>query len=147
MVDHYVEVPGGSKNNNYANIDVIVHVAEQAGVPAVSALWWVFFRFICLFILPLANHSPLFSFGCLPHYGSCGIIQEASSVATQRSMTFNTTCSVTNLLTEANKCVFKNLSMISQASSRPGWLEKHPKAANGESLAPLLEPDKPPSPP
>ncbi|KNZ55855.1 uncharacterized protein VP01_2561g1 [Puccinia sorghi] len=125
MVDHYVEVPGGSKNNNYANIDVIVHVAEQAGVPAVSAL----------------------CFGCLPHYGSCGIIQEASSVATQRSMTFNTTCSVTNLLTEANKCVFKNLSMISQASSRPGWLEKHPKAANGESLAPLLEPDKPPSPP
>lgn len=39
MADQYVEVPGGSNNNNYANVDVIVDVAERAGVHAVWAGW------------------------------------------------------------------------------------------------------------
>ncbi|KAH9821615.1 acetyl-CoA carboxylase [Melampsora americana] len=39
MADRYVEVPGGSNNNNYANVDVIVDVAERAGVHAVWAGW------------------------------------------------------------------------------------------------------------
>ncbi len=33
MADRYVEVPGGSNNNNYANVDLIVDIAERAGVP------------------------------------------------------------------------------------------------------------------
>jgi acetyl-CoA carboxylase/biotin carboxylase 1 len=41
MADQYVEVPGGSNNNNYANVDVIVDVAERAGVHAVWAGWCV----------------------------------------------------------------------------------------------------------
>lgn len=41
MADQYVEVPGGSNNNNYANVDVIVDVAERAGVHAVWAGWYV----------------------------------------------------------------------------------------------------------
>ncbi|TYJ57681.1 hypothetical protein B9479_001535 [Cryptococcus floricola] len=39
MADRYVEVPGGSNNNNYANVDFIVDVAERAGVHAVWAGW------------------------------------------------------------------------------------------------------------
>ncbi|KAH9072271.1 acetyl CoA carboxylase [Lactarius deliciosus] len=39
MADRYVEVPGGSNNHNYANVDLIVDVAERAGVHAVWAGW------------------------------------------------------------------------------------------------------------
>ena len=39
MADQYIEVPGGTNNNNYANVDVIVDVAERAGVHAVWAGW------------------------------------------------------------------------------------------------------------
>lgn len=39
MADNYVEVPGGSNNNNYANVDLIVDVAERTSVHAVWAGW------------------------------------------------------------------------------------------------------------
>ncbi|EJD34911.1 hypothetical protein AURDEDRAFT_117527 [Auricularia subglabra TFB-10046 SS5] len=39
MADQYIEVPGGTNNNNYANVDFIVDVAERAGVHAVWAGW------------------------------------------------------------------------------------------------------------
>jgi acetyl-CoA carboxylase/biotin carboxylase 1 len=39
MADRFVEVPGGSNNNNYANVDLIVDVAERSGVHAVWAGW------------------------------------------------------------------------------------------------------------
>jgi acetyl-CoA carboxylase/biotin carboxylase 1 len=39
MADRYVEVPGGTNNNNYANVDLIVDVAERSGVHAVWAGW------------------------------------------------------------------------------------------------------------
>ncbi|KAF2758995.1 acetyl-CoA carboxylase acc1 [Pseudovirgaria hyperparasitica] len=39
MADQYVEVPGGTNNNNYANVDLIVDVAERMGVHAVWAGW------------------------------------------------------------------------------------------------------------
>ncbi|RUS26104.1 Pre-ATP-grasp domain-containing protein, partial [Jimgerdemannia flammicorona] len=39
MADQYVEVPGGSNNNNYANVALIVDVAERTGVHAVWAGW------------------------------------------------------------------------------------------------------------
>jgi acetyl-CoA carboxylase/biotin carboxylase 1 len=32
MADQYVEVPGGTSNNNYANVDLIVDVAQRTGV-------------------------------------------------------------------------------------------------------------------
>ncbi len=32
LADNYVEVPGGTNNNNYANVDLIVEVALQTGV-------------------------------------------------------------------------------------------------------------------
>lgn len=41
MADQYVEVPGGTNNNNYANVDLIVDVAERMGVHAVWAGWYV----------------------------------------------------------------------------------------------------------
>ncbi|WFD35485.1 acetyl-coenzyme-A carboxylase [Malassezia cuniculi] len=39
MADHYVEVPGGSNNHNYANVDLIVDIAERVGAHAVWAGW------------------------------------------------------------------------------------------------------------
>ena len=39
MADRFIEVPGGSNNNNYANVDLIVDVAQRAGVHAVWAGW------------------------------------------------------------------------------------------------------------
>ncbi|KIY53020.1 hypothetical protein FISHEDRAFT_55652 [Fistulina hepatica ATCC 64428] len=39
MADRYIEVPGGSNNNNYANVDLIVDIAERACVHAVWAGW------------------------------------------------------------------------------------------------------------
>ncbi|OZJ03120.1 hypothetical protein BZG36_03869 [Bifiguratus adelaidae] len=39
MADQYVEVPGGTNNNNYANVELIVDVAERTGVHAVWAGW------------------------------------------------------------------------------------------------------------
>ncbi|PVU98937.1 hypothetical protein BB559_001149 [Furculomyces boomerangus] len=39
MADMYVEVPGGSNNNNYSNVDLIVDIAERTGAHAVWAGW------------------------------------------------------------------------------------------------------------
>ncbi|CCJ31347.1 unnamed protein product [Pneumocystis jirovecii] len=39
MAEQYVEIPGGSNNNNYANVELIVDVAERVGVHAVWAGW------------------------------------------------------------------------------------------------------------
>lgn len=39
MADQYVKVPGGTNNNNYANVDLIVDVAERTNVDAVWAGW------------------------------------------------------------------------------------------------------------
>lgn len=39
MADELVEVPGGPNNNNYANVSLIVEIAEAKGVDAVWAGW------------------------------------------------------------------------------------------------------------
>ncbi|MCJ1313429.1 acetyl-coenzyme-A carboxylase [Agyrium rufum] len=39
MADQYVEVPGGPNNNNYANVELIVDIAERMDVHAVWAGW------------------------------------------------------------------------------------------------------------
>ncbi|KAJ8957940.1 hypothetical protein NQ318_001938 [Aromia moschata] len=39
MADHYVPVPGGTNNNNYANVELIVDVAVRCQVQAVWAGW------------------------------------------------------------------------------------------------------------
>ncbi|PLW41443.1 hypothetical protein PCASD_07157 [Puccinia coronata f. sp. avenae] len=39
VANQYVKVPGGSNDNNYANVKVIVDVAKRAGVHAVWAGW------------------------------------------------------------------------------------------------------------
>lgn len=35
LVDSFVEVPGGMNRNNYANMDVILRIAQKQGVDAV----------------------------------------------------------------------------------------------------------------
>lgn len=39
MADQYVEVPGGTNNNNYANVELIVDIAERYNCHAVWAGW------------------------------------------------------------------------------------------------------------
>lgn len=39
LADQFVEVPGGTNNNNYANVKLIVHIAERARVDAVWPGW------------------------------------------------------------------------------------------------------------
>lgn len=39
MADQYVEVPGGTNNNNYANVELIVDIAERTNAQAVWAGW------------------------------------------------------------------------------------------------------------
>lgn len=41
LADQFVEVPGGTNNNNYANVRLIVQIAQRAGVDAVWPGWWV----------------------------------------------------------------------------------------------------------
>jgi len=41
QADQFIEVPGGTNNNNYANVKLIVQIAERAGVDAVWPGWWV----------------------------------------------------------------------------------------------------------
>lgn len=40
MADQFVEVPGGSNNNNYANVPLISEIAERANVDAVWPGWY-----------------------------------------------------------------------------------------------------------
>ncbi|KAI4455017.1 acetyl-coa carboxylase isoform a [Holotrichia oblita] len=39
MADHYVPVPGGTNNNNYANVELIIDIAIRSQVQAVWAGW------------------------------------------------------------------------------------------------------------
>lgn len=39
MADQYVPVPGGSNNNNYANVELIIDIATRTQVQAVWAGW------------------------------------------------------------------------------------------------------------
>ena len=39
IADQYVEVRGGSNNNNYANVSLIAEIAERANVDAVWPGW------------------------------------------------------------------------------------------------------------
>ncbi|KAL1433610.1 hypothetical protein MTO96_012437 [Rhipicephalus appendiculatus] len=39
LADHCVPVPGGSNNNNYANVDLILDIAKRVGAQAVWAGW------------------------------------------------------------------------------------------------------------
>ncbi|CAO2034081.1 unnamed protein product [Urochloa humidicola] len=39
IADQFVEVPGGTNNNNYANVQLIVEIAERVGVSAVWPGW------------------------------------------------------------------------------------------------------------
>lgn len=39
MADQYVEVPGGTPNNNYANVDLIVDIADRCRVDVSTSLY------------------------------------------------------------------------------------------------------------
>lgn len=53
MADHYVPVPGGSNNNNYANVELIVDIAKRIPVQVHLACG-------CLGVTFHPLHVPLF---------------------------------------------------------------------------------------
>lgn len=57
MADRVVEVPGGTNNNNFANVDLIVRLAQENQVQVTQ----VFYQFVC------CNH---FNIGCLGWMGT-----------------------------------------------------------------------------
>ena len=44
MADHYVPVPGGANNNNYANVELILDIAIRTQVQ-VSHIWCSMMKF------------------------------------------------------------------------------------------------------
>lgn len=49
MADHYVPVPGGANNNNYANVELIVDISKRIPVQVTAYNW----SLISLLGLPL----------------------------------------------------------------------------------------------
>lgn len=45
MADHYVPVPGGPNNNNYANVELIVDIAKRIPVQVLLTMCLDFFWF------------------------------------------------------------------------------------------------------
>lgn len=39
MADHYVPVPGGPNNNNYANVELIVDIAKRIPVQVLVTIY------------------------------------------------------------------------------------------------------------
>ena len=56
LADQFVEVPGGTNNNNYANVRLIVQTAEKSNVDAVWPGWSVLQHFL-LSAAVLSIHS------------------------------------------------------------------------------------------
>lgn len=53
MADHYVPVPGGPNNNNYANVELIVDIAKRIPVQVLFSIYLSpgFFVVNCCFLL------------------------------------------------------------------------------------------------
>jgi len=51
MADHYVPVPGGTNNNNYANVELIVNIAIRSQVQVNICLqsYYRIYNYIYLF--------------------------------------------------------------------------------------------------
>ncbi len=43
MADHYVPVPGGTNNNNYANVELILDIAKRIPVQVNACELWNYF--------------------------------------------------------------------------------------------------------
>ena len=61
LADQFVEVAGGGNHNNYANVQLILQIAERAGVDAVWPGWWenLIVRTILKEMLPRDGIAPV----------------------------------------------------------------------------------------
>ena len=78
MADHYVPVPGGTNNNNYANVELIVDIAKRIPVQVCFTVY--------LLCLPQENFSSFFflfderqalfihNYMCITLYRLCGLV-------------------------------------------------------------------------
>lgn len=46
MADHYVPVPGGTNNNNYANVELILDIAKRIPVQVPARSYYIYNFFI-----------------------------------------------------------------------------------------------------
>lgn len=83
IADHYVPVPGGTNNNNYANVELILDIAKRIPVQVpIQTKFWV--QLVCI-IQTAANYSftlneDLFRL----NYRQCGL----AGVMPQRTQSF-----------------------------------------------------------
>lgn len=72
MADHYVPVPGGTNNNNYANVELILDIAKRIPVQVSPEYFSIissvitFLSFFCFFIYHLVLY-------CFMYYRQCGL--------------------------------------------------------------------------
>ena len=59
LADEVVDVPGGTNNNNYANVSLIVELAQTCSVDAVFAGWGKFHLSLRVCVPSLSNKSLL----------------------------------------------------------------------------------------
>lgn len=64
MADHYVPVPGGTNNNNYANVELILDIAKRIPVQVHTYFLWIYST--------LRNKSNIEYLLLLFHTGSVG---------------------------------------------------------------------------
>lgn len=57
MADHYVPVPGGPNNNNYANVELIVDIAKRIPVQVLPTIYPNQVLFMLLEKKPCGNHD------------------------------------------------------------------------------------------
>lgn len=66
MADHYVPVPGGTNNNNYANVELILDIAKRIPVQVSKTVLFVEIKFCKLIIVRLIQY--------FDHYRLCGLV-------------------------------------------------------------------------
>lgn len=70
MADHYVPVPGGTNNNNYANVELIVNIAIRSQVQVDfylqnhSKICYKLYLYLCAVLY-------VFTIGCMGWLGTC----------------------------------------------------------------------------
>ena len=68
MADQYVEVPGGTSNNNYANVDLIVDIAERSCAHVKS----IFYLHLGLVVIASKKNPPSSLSFCIRLFGLVG---------------------------------------------------------------------------
>lgn len=68
MADHYVPVPGGTNNNNYANVELIVNIAIRSQVQVIILIYTTRTKYIIIILIHICIY---YYVGCVGRLGAC----------------------------------------------------------------------------